>query len=194
MSVENVPTVNRLWFVLRVSYGRIIKAKAFIETKGLKCYVPMLYKEVGKRGKRQIITEPLIPSFLFVHASAKQVESLLQVKNSKDFEYSALSSYYYDHTSHCENAPTKNSPLVISDVAMDNLDYFTISRCSNFIFTLKVRCRDANILIVGWNIADYVIEDEEYNRVRGRAFNVKVTLSECIKYFENLLIYFPYVS
>ena len=64
----------------------------------------------------------------------------------------------------------------------------TISRCSNFIFTLIVRCRDANILIVGWNIADYVIEDEKYNRVRGRAFNVKVTLAERIKYFEHLLI------
>ena len=51
-----------------------------------------------------------------------------------------------------------------------------------------MRCRDADILIVGWNIADYVIEDEKYNRVRGRTFNVKVTLAERIKYFEHLLI------
>lgn len=45
MSVENVPDANRQWFVLRVLYGRIIKAKAFVEAKGFECYVPMRYKD-----------------------------------------------------------------------------------------------------------------------------------------------------
>ena len=77
VSVENVLDANKQWFVLRVSYGRIIKAKAFIEAKGLECYVPMRYKEVRKQGKKQIITEPLLSSFLFVYATAEQVETLL---------------------------------------------------------------------------------------------------------------------
>ena len=77
VSVKNVPSRNKQWFVLRVSYGRIIKAKAFVEAKGLECYVPLRYKEVRKQGKKRIITEPLLPSFLFVHASAEQVDSLL---------------------------------------------------------------------------------------------------------------------
>lgn len=34
VSVENVLDANKQWFVLRVSYGRIVKAKAFIEAKG----------------------------------------------------------------------------------------------------------------------------------------------------------------
>lgn len=66
VSVENVPNENQQWFVLRVSYGRIIKAKAFVEAKGFECYVPMRYKEVKKQGKKRISTEPLLPSFLFV--------------------------------------------------------------------------------------------------------------------------------
>ena len=33
VSVENVPFENKQWFVLRVLYGRIIKAKAFVEAK-----------------------------------------------------------------------------------------------------------------------------------------------------------------
>ena len=74
VSVENVPSGNKQWFVLRVSYGRIIKAKALVEAKGLECYVPLRYKEVRKKGKKRIITEPLLPSFLFVHASAEQVD------------------------------------------------------------------------------------------------------------------------
>lgn len=40
VSVENVPSENKQWFVLRVPYGRIIKAKAFVEAKGFECYVP----------------------------------------------------------------------------------------------------------------------------------------------------------
>ena len=35
VSVENMPDANKQWFVLRVTYGRIIKAKAFVEAKGL---------------------------------------------------------------------------------------------------------------------------------------------------------------
>ena len=73
VSVENVPSGNKQWFVLRVIYGRIIKAQTFVEAKGLECYVPLRYKEVRKQGKKRIITEPLLPSFLFVHASAEQV-------------------------------------------------------------------------------------------------------------------------
>lgn len=35
VSVENMPDANKQWFVLRVTYGRIIKAEAFVEAKGL---------------------------------------------------------------------------------------------------------------------------------------------------------------
>ena len=56
VSVENVHVGNKQWFVLRVSYGRIDKAKTFVEAKGLECYVPLQYKEVKKQGKKRIQT------------------------------------------------------------------------------------------------------------------------------------------
>lgn len=36
VSVENVPTENKQWLVLRVSYGRIFKAKTLVVGKGIK--------------------------------------------------------------------------------------------------------------------------------------------------------------
>ena len=51
VSVENVPLRNKQWFVLRVSYGRIFKAKAFVEAKGFECYVPIRYKEIKEEFK-----------------------------------------------------------------------------------------------------------------------------------------------
>ena len=62
VSVKNVLDANRQWFVLRVSYGRIIKAKALVEANGLECYVPMRYKEINNQGKKRIVIEPLFPS------------------------------------------------------------------------------------------------------------------------------------
>ena len=81
VSVENVPSENKQWFVLRVSYGRIIKAKAFVEAKGIECYVPMRYKEIKKQGKKRIITEPLLPSFVFVHSIKVQINGMIIFAN-----------------------------------------------------------------------------------------------------------------
>ena len=120
MSVENVPSKNKQWFVLRVSYGRIIKAKAFVEAKGLECYVPLRYKEVRKQGKKRIITEPLLSSFLFVHATAEQVEPLLYEIKVSTNESRNLLSYYFDHTSQRQDNPDRNPPLTICDETMNN--------------------------------------------------------------------------
>ena len=120
MSIENVPNENKQWFVLRVSYGRIIKAKAFVEAKGHECYVPMQYKEVKKHGKRRICTESLLPSFLFVHATAEQVETLLYEIKVSSNESRTLLSYYFDHTSQRQDNPYRNPPLTIRDEVMDN--------------------------------------------------------------------------
>jgi hypothetical protein len=72
VSVENVPAGNKRWFVLRVSYGRIDKAKTFVEAKGIESYVPLRYKEVRKQGKKRIIPKPLLPSLFFsMHQQSK---------------------------------------------------------------------------------------------------------------------------
>ena len=63
-------------------YIEAIRSAALVEAKGLECYVPLLYKEVRKKGKKRIFTEPLLPSFLFVHASAEQVDSLFKTRAS----------------------------------------------------------------------------------------------------------------
>ena len=186
VSVENVPFGNKQWFVLRVTYGRIIKAKAFIKAKGFECYVPLRYKEVRKQGKRRIITEPLIPSFIFVHASAEQVDSLLQDKNIKAPENRALLSYYYDHTSHCEKAPTKNPPLVISDAAMDNFIRLTSIHNSHIIpvtsETIKYKLGD-----------EVVITEGDFKNIRGRVARIAGQQRVLVELFDGYLVATAYV-
>ena len=186
VSVENVPSGNKQWFVLRVTYGRIIKAQTFVEAKGLECYVPLHYKEILKQGKRRIITEPLIPSFLFVHASAEQVDSLLQDKSIKPLENIALLSYYYDHTSHCENSPTKNPPLVISDAAMDNFIRLTSIHNPHIIPVTSENIK--------YKLGDeVVITNGEFKDIRGRVARIAGQQRVLVELFDGCLVATAYV-
>ena len=186
VSVENVPDANRQWFVLRVTYGRIIKAKAFIEAKGLECYVPLRYKEVRKQGKRRIITEPLISSFVFVHASIEQIDSLLQDKSIKVSDNSTLLSYYYDHTSHCENEPSKNPPLVISDAAMDNFIHLTSIHNPHIIPVTSENIK--------YKLGDEVVITEgEFKDIRGRVTRIAGQQRVLVELFDGCLVATAYV-
>ena len=181
-----MPFENKQWFVLRVSYGRIIKAKALVEAKGLECYVPLRYKEVRKKGKKRIITEPLLSSFLFVHASAERVDYLLQDKSIKPLENRALLSYYYDHTSHCEKSPTKNPPLVISDSVMDNFIRLTSIHNPHIIpvtsDNIKYKLGD-----------EVVITEGEFKDIRGRVARIAGQQRVLVELFDGCLVATAYV-
>lgn len=186
VSVENVPSGNKQWFVLRVTYGRIIKAQTFVEAKGLECYVPLHYKEIWKQGKRRIITEPLIPSFIFVHASAEQVDSLLKDKSIKPLENRALLSYYYDHTTHCEKSPTKNPPLVISDAAMDN--FIRLTSIHN-LHIIPVTSEN-----IKYKLGDEVVITEgEFKDIRGRVARIAGQQRVVVELFDGYLVATAYV-
>ena len=186
VSVENVPAGNKQWFVLRVSYGRIVKAKTFVEAKGMECYAPIRYKEIKKQGKKRITTEPLISSFVFVHASAEQVDSLLQDKNIMAFENRALLSYYYDHTSHCENAPTKNPPLIIADTAMDNFIRLTSIHNPHIIPVTSENIK--------YKLGDEVVITEgEFKDIHGRVTRIAGQQRVVVELFDGCLVATAYI-
>ena len=186
VSVENVPTANRQWFVLKVSYGRIVKAKAFAEAKGLECYVPMRYKEIRKQGKKRIITEPLLPSFLFVHAAAEQVETLLnEIKVSSD-ESRNLLSYYFNHTVHLQDNPERNPPLIIRDEAMDNFIRLTSIKNPHII--------PVTTEIIQYKLGDMVIvTDGEFKNIRGRVARIAGQQRVVVELFEGCLVATAYI-
>ena len=184
VSVENVLDASKQWFVLRVSYGRIIKAKAFVETKGFECYVPMRYKEVRKQGKKRIITEPLLPSFLFVHATYSQVEALC--RNNNALVGRTLLSFYYDHTSYREDAPDKNPPLTISDSAMDNFIRLTSIKNPHIIPVTS-----ENIM---YKFGDEVVVTEgEFIGIHGRVARIAGQQRVVVELFEGCLVATAYV-
>ena len=186
VSVENVPDASKQWFVLRVSYGRIIKAKALVEAKGFECYVPMRYKEVKKHDKKRIITEPLLPSFLFVHVTAEQVETLIHDNKVVTNERRALLSYYFDHTIHRQDNPDRNPPLTICDEAMNNFIRVTSIKNSHII--------PVTTEIIQYKLGDMVIVTEgEFKDIHGRVARIAGQQRVVVELFEGYLVATAYI-
>ena len=184
--VENVPAGNKQWFVLRVSYGRIDKAKTFVEAKGLECYVPLRYKEVRKQGKKRIITEPLLPSFLFVHATAEQVETVIHDNKVVTNESRALLSYDFDHTIHRQDNPVRNPPLIIRDEAMDNFIKLTSIKNPHIIPITSNS--------IQFKLGDNVVVTEgEFKGVHGRVARIAGQQRVIVELFDGCLVATAYV-
>ena len=186
VSVENVPAGNKRWFVLRVSYGRIDKAKTYVEAKGMECYVPLQYKEVRKQGKKRIITTPLLPSLIFVHAAAEQVEALLHDNKVVANENSPLLSYYFDHTIHLQDNPNRNPPLIIRDEAMNNFIRLTSVKNPHII---PVTSNNIQFKL-GNNV---VVTEGEFKGVHGRVARIAGQQRVVVELFDGCLVATAYV-
>lgn len=186
VSVENVLDASKQWFVLRVSYGRIIKAKAFVESKGLECYVPLKYKEIKKQGKKRIISTPLLPSFIFVYATAEQVEALLHDNKVVANESRALLSYYFNHTIHRQDNPDRNPPLTIRDEAMNNFIRLTSIKNPHIIPVTSNN--------IQFKLGDNVVVTEgEFKGVHGRVARIAGQQRVIVELFDGCLVATAYV-
>ncbi len=186
VSVENVPAGNKQWFVLRVSYGRIDKAKTYVEAKGLECYVPLQYKEVRKQGKKRILTTPLLPSLIFVHAAAEQVEALLHDNKVMANESRALLSYYFNHTIHRQGNPDRNPPLIIRDEAMNNFIRLTSIKNPHIIPVTSNS--------IQFKLGDNVVVTEgEFKGVHGRVARIAGQQRVIVELFDECLVATAYV-
>lgn len=186
VSVENVPAGNKQWFVLRVSYGRIDKAKTFVEAKGIECYVPLRYKEVRKQGKKRIIPIPLLHSFIFVYATAEQVETLLHDNKVVANEIRSLLSYYFDHTIHLQDNPNRNPPLIIRDEAMNNFIRLTSIKNPHIIPVTSNN--------IQFKFGDNVVVTEgEFKGVHGKVARIAGQQRVVVELFDGCLVATAYV-
>ena len=84
MSTEKKSDINRLeepvWFAMSATFGRELKAKTFLESKQVKCFVPMRYESVKDKtqGKiRKLV--PAINNLIFVYTTKERIQALKSV-------------------------------------------------------------------------------------------------------------------
>lgn len=111
------------WYAVRVSYGRVLKFSAGLESAGIEHFVPMCVKKVERDGKKVSVIVPAVSNLCFVHSSKSLIDeyfiSLGEARNAH---------FIWDKA-------TRN-PIVVNDKSMQ--DFMQISRVmSDDILYLK---------------------------------------------------------
>ena len=130
------------------------------------------------------MTEPLLPSFIFVRATCSQVEALCRNVNASDSR--PLLSFYYDLTSFREDAPDKNPPLTISDSAMDNFIRLTSIKNPHVIPVTSENIK--------YKLGDEVVKMEgEFMGIHGRVARIAGQQRVVMELFDVCLVATAYV-
>ena len=152
----------------------------------MECYVPLQYKEIRKQGKKRIIPTALLPSLIFVHASAEQVETLLHDNKVMTNESQALLSYYFDHTIHRQDNPDRNPPLTIRDEDMNNFIRLTSIKNPHIIPVTSNNIQ----LKLGDNV---VVKEGEFKGIHGRVARIAGQQRVVVELFDGCLVATAYV-
>ena len=102
------------WYALRTTYGREKKAYDYMVAKGITAFYPTQNKIKIVKGKRQTITESLIPNIFFAYGTFKQIKSFVYDNINLPFL-----RFYYCHTH--VGSKIEKSPLIVPDYQMDSL-------------------------------------------------------------------------
>lgn len=146
----------------------------------------MRYKEVKKHDKKRIITEPLLPSFLFVHVTAEQVETLIHDNKVVTNERRALLSYYFDHTIHRQDNSYCNPPLTIQNEAMNNFIRLTSIKNPHIIPITS----DNIQFKLGDNV---VVTEGKFKGIHGRVARIAGQQRVVAELFEGYLVATAYI-
>ena len=91
--------VLQSWYALRATYSRELKVQAHLSEKGIRTFVPMMWKE------KKLV--PAISSLVFVYWTREALDSYI-----RSFGDARPVNYYWDRTI--------NAPLTIADKDMEN--------------------------------------------------------------------------
>ena len=113
VSVRYAPAEDKLWYVLRIKYGKSQAVADAIIEDGIYVYLAKVWKDVqnNETGKKQRKLFPFM-NLLFVYATAQETEKY--VKGGKESEYT---TYYYNHF-HTDQRG-QNPPLTVSSKDME---------------------------------------------------------------------------
>ena len=125
------------WYVLRVSYSRELKIKDILDEKGIRTFVPMMWKKIETAGKIQKKLVPAINNLCFVYWTSDAISGFI-----RSFGENSPVHYYWDRTTSC--------PLTVPEKAMN--DFITIASSMDedliYITEISDKLREGQIVKV----------------------------------------------
>lgn len=66
------------WYPMRVTYGRELKVKRYLDEKGVECFLPMRYKIMERHGDRFRRLVPAVSNLIFVRDCRRHITFMKQ--------------------------------------------------------------------------------------------------------------------
>lgn len=126
------PDQEAVWFLMRAAYGQERKSKDILEAENIEVFLPVTNKMRIIGGKRKLITESLIPNFLFVHTTERMIRKYVGSPG-----LSFLHHYYIPNKDEngCPIGKSGIKPLIVPDDQMESflngMKLKTRTRCSS---------------------------------------------------------------
>ena len=105
-----------VWFAMSAPYRRELKAKEYLQAKGIECFVPMINALVEKRSGTKIRKQvPAIHNLIFVHTSKNVIQ---EIKRGVDYlQYRTMPR------------EGKNIPIIVPDRQMQQ--FIAVTQTTN---------------------------------------------------------------
>lgn len=83
MTITDYPTrkapQSPVWFAMSAPYGRVLKAKALLDSKSVKNFIPMKYEMLcDKEGNKSRKLVPAISNLIFAYTTKETIQSIKQ--------------------------------------------------------------------------------------------------------------------
>ena len=110
--LSSCPDLQMNWYVLRVTYSRELKIKELLEERGIKTFVPMVYRKQVVDGREQKKFVPAVNNLCFVFWHRQGIDNFIASYGEKSPVH-----YYWDRT--------VNHPMIVPAKAME--DFITVA-------------------------------------------------------------------
>ena len=113
------------WFVLRVSYSRELKIKEILDKRGVRTFVPMMWKKVEMEGNTQKKLVPAVSNLCFVFWTKADIDAFIS-----EFGDKSPVHYYWDRTS--------SRPMTVPSKAMDDFVKVASSLDEDLVYMTEI--------------------------------------------------------
>ena len=128
-SSEGVPSscqeLQQNWYVLRVSYSRELKIKALLDQRGVRAFVPMMWKKTEEAGNTKKKLVPAVSNLCFVNWTKSGIDRFIL-----EFGDKSPVHYYWDRTA--------GRPMTVPEKSMEDFIKVSSSMDEDLIYLTEI--------------------------------------------------------
>ena len=129
--------VERHWYAMKVFFNKVFEVEDYLKSISVESYIPIVWKEMTRQGKRTMVRKPAVSSLLFCNASVVETQAIMEALKGRVM-------FYHDHTTHQPSPILEHEMrifMMVTSTGEDGLEYMDVNAV-NFTQGQRVRVID----------------------------------------------------